>query len=105
MKRNRASECERDSKRWICTATRRDVRQRLVHLNCICRSYRGFSVLKRIPGEADTRLKVLIVLLVEIIDVSTNTEQRNSLRIKNDKAVVAFSGGNIPVVTQAKLKH
>jgi hypothetical protein len=58
---------------------------------------------KRIPREAQPRLKGLVARLIDSTDLSSNSSERAGYRIKNDESVVTLGRHHAPVVTQAHL--
>src|SRR5262249_17532179 len=78
---------------------------RLVGQDRIGSPDRSFAVAERVPGKTDTRLKVLIVLVINIVVVCTGPNERSAPRIEYDKTVVAFGRSHIPVVPKSKLER
>src|SRR5262249_22479628 len=64
-----------------------------------------FAVTEGGPYETDPRLKVLIVLVVNIVDVRANPDEGRSRRIEDNEPVVPFRGRHVPLVTHPEFEH
>src|SRR4030095_17053237 len=68
--------------------------------------YRSLSIFEWIPGDADARLEVLVVLLIDVIEpVCADLEERACRRIEDHESVEAFRWRHVPVVTQPELER
>src|SRR6185369_12483908 len=92
-------------KRRICTVAGNQVCDWLVGKNCIGAADRSLSVLERIPGKAETRLKVSRVCVVDrsnaVIDLYEGIDFRHIV----DEAIEPFGWRHQPVVTETKLQR
>ena len=102
---NRAGEGKRDGHRRVRARACHHARHGLVHEDCVGCAHRRPAVFEWIPGEAETRLKVLVVLVIDLIDVGANSYERGAVRVEDNEAVVALGRRHVPLVTQAKLER
>ena len=63
------------------------------------------AILKRIPGKADSGLKVLCICLVNLIDIPADINQCDPRRIKDVEAVEALRWSHVPLVTEAEFER
>ena len=88
---DRPGEGERDGQRRVPARASYHARHGLVHEDRVGASHRRLSVFERVPGEAEARLKILVVLMIDLVDSVPDAHQRGGLRVKDDKAVVALA--------------
>ena len=67
-KRLSSSDCDRYGKGWIGIQPSNDSGDRLVHLESIAGTQNCLSRVENVPGKSNSRLEVLIVLVIGIAD-------------------------------------
>src|SRR4029434_6406942 len=96
-------EGERHGERRVRCDRRYDASQWLLGEDPVCSAQHGLPASRQVPCKADARLKVLIVLVVDLIDMCAGAQERNGPWVEDNEAAVPLSGRHIPVITQAEL--
>src|SRR6478752_3223944 len=99
---DRAGNRKWDGQRGIPTCAGNHAGHGLVYKDPVRGSHGGPSVFERVPGEAEPRLEVLIVLMVNVIKSLPEANERSGARVKDDETVIAFLRRHVPVVAQAE---
>ena len=102
IKANRSAEGERYRQRRVSRGWDNDAGHGLIRLNRVCGTQGSLAIFERIPNHADSRLKILVVLVIDLIEIGTDTDQRRSCRIENNEPVIALGRRQVPVVTQSQ---
>src|SRR6185369_5489615 len=102
---DRSGECQGYCQRRIPTGPEHDTGHWLVDIDPIGSAQYGLAALERGPRKAGARLKVLIVLVIDLIDVRANAYERSGLGIEDDESIVTLAGCHVPLVTQAQFKR
>ena len=63
------------------------------------------AVRREIPGHADARLEVPIVLLIDLVDVDADAHERRARRVEDDEPVVPLRGRDVPLVAQSEFER
>ena len=77
----------------------------LVDIDPVRTAQYGLAASEGRPGKADTRLKILVVLVIDRIDVRPDAHERSRLRIEDDEPIVTLARRHVPFVTQAELQR
>src|SRR6185369_8877469 len=102
---DRATEDQRHGERRISGRADDNARHRLIALKCISCAHRGLTIAEWIPREPNTGLPILVVLVVNVIDVSTDPNQRGGQRIESNEAVVTLGGRHVPLITKTEFER
>src|SRR5678816_1664630 len=72
---DRTGEGKWNSQRWISTRCRYDAGHRLVYIDSVRAAQHGLSFPKGHPGKAHARLKVLVILMIDGVDIVSDAHQ------------------------------
>ena len=75
---DRAGEGERDCQRRISTGSGHHAGHGLVDIDPVGSAQHGLAALEGRPGKADARLKVLVVLVIDRVDVCPHAHERSA---------------------------
>ena len=100
----RSAEDQRHGQRRVPARAAHHARHGLIDEDRISPTNHYVTVVKRIPGETESWLKVVVVLVVSVIEIHAGAEQRGLALVKNNESVVAFAGRHIPLVPYAKFE-
>ena len=101
--RDRAGRRQRQGKRGIRCRAPDGGRAWLVHRPRIGRADHRVAVARRTPHDAQARLEVRVVLLMDLVDVHADAQQRRAGRVEDHELVVALGRRDVPLVPQSDL--
>ena len=105
-RRTRAGEGERDGQRRIPAGCGHHAGHGLVDVDPIRSAQHCLTVFEGTPGKAHARLKVLVVLVIDRIDVlSRRARAKRVCGIEDDEPIVTFARRHVPFVTQAEFQR
>src|SRR5215469_7799124 len=96
---DRAGVGERGSERRVRGGGHDDIRSGLVYKNPISRAHRSLAILEWVPGKAKPRLKIPVVLMVDLLALLPDADKRGRLRVEDNEAAIALVGCHVPFVT------
>ena len=60
---------------------------------------------RRRPRHAEARLEVPVVLLIDLVDVHADADQRRGGRVEHDELVVPLGRRDVPFVAQPEIER
>ena len=105
IKADRTGKSQRHRERRIPTGRGDNTGHWLIDVDPIACAQHGLAVSEGRPGQADARLKVLVVLVIDPVDVRSDTHERSRVRIEDDKSIVTLARRHVPLVTQTELQR
>ena len=101
---NRARCRQRRRKRRVAGRIPDGRRARLVHSPRVGGAHHRAAVGREVPRDADAWLDVRVVLLINLVEIHADPQQRLTARVEHDESVVPLRGRHVPLVSQPQLE-